>query len=44
MGTLREDLCFMVISHEILLGMRNLLDKSWSENQNTFYLQYLFFK
>jgi hypothetical protein len=39
-GTLHEDVCiFMIISCLILLRMRNVLDKSW-ENQNThFYVQ-----
>jgi hypothetical protein len=35
-GTLHEDLrTFVIISRLILLGMRNVLDKSCRENQNT---------
>jgi len=39
-GILHEDLfTFMVTSHPFLLRMRNVLDKSCRENQNTFYVQ-----
>ena len=42
-GTLHEDLCtFMIVSSWILLRMRNVSDKSSSENQNTLYVQQLF--
>ena len=38
-GTLLEDLCvFMIISRWILLGMRNVSDKSCRENQNTHFM------
>ena len=39
-GTLREDVCsFMKISRPNLLRMRNMLDKFYRENENTFYVQ-----
>jgi hypothetical protein len=38
-GTLHEDLCtFMIISRWILLRMRNVSDKSCTENQNTHFM------
>jgi hypothetical protein len=44
MGTLHDDLCtFMIISHWILLKMRNISDKSCRENQNTHLLFTNFF-
>ena len=34
-GTLHEDLCtFVIISHSVLLRMRNVSNKSYTENQN----------
>jgi hypothetical protein len=43
-GTLHEDLCiFMIISRAVLLRMRNISDKSCTENQNTFCVQESFF-
>ena len=30
---------FLIISHSVLLQMRNVSDKSCRENQNTFYVQ-----
>ena len=45
MCTLHENLFkFMIISHWILLRMRNVSDKSCRENQNTFYAQTIFSK
>jgi hypothetical protein len=42
--TLHEDPCtFMVIARWILLKMRKFSDKSCKENENTFYVQQLFF-
>jgi hypothetical protein len=36
-GTLHEDLCtFMLVSHGILLRIRNISDKNCGENQNIF--------
>ena len=35
---------FMTISRQILFRMRNLLDKGCTENQNTFYVQWLVFE
>jgi hypothetical protein len=46
-GTLREDLCpFMIVSRSVLLRMRNVLDKSCAENQNTHFKlnNFFFFK
>jgi hypothetical protein len=37
-GTLREDLCIFMISRSILFRMRNVLDKSCRENQNTHFI------
>jgi hypothetical protein len=38
-GTLHEDLCaFMIVSQLILVGMRNVSDKSCRENQNTYFM------
>jgi hypothetical protein len=38
-GTLHKDLCtFMIISRSILLRMRNVSDKSCTENQNTHFM------
>jgi len=34
---------FLTKSRSLLLRMRNVLDKSCKENQNTFYVQYNFF-
>ena len=44
-GTLYEDQCrFLIISLSVLLGMRNISDKSCRENQGThFYVKELFF-
>ena len=43
-GTLHEDrYTFFIISRSFLLRMKNVSDKSCRENQNTFYLQPLFF-
>ena len=41
MGTLCENLCtFVIISHWILVRIKNVSDKSCNENQNThFYVQ-----
>jgi hypothetical protein len=45
MGTLREDLCtYVKISQWIILNMRNVADKHCTENQNTYYVQYIFSK
>jgi len=45
MGTLHEDLCtYMIISQLIILNMRNVADKHCKENQNTYYVQYIFSK
>jgi len=39
MGTLHENLStFMIISHSVLLRVRNVLDKSCRENQNTHFM------
>jgi len=39
-GTLHEDLCtFTTISRSILLRMRNVLNKSCRENQNTHFIR-----
>jgi hypothetical protein len=36
MGTLHEDVCtFMIIPHSFLDRMKNVLDKSCRENENT---------
>jgi hypothetical protein len=38
-GTLHEDLgTFMIVSHSVLLRMRNVSDKSFRENQNTHFM------
>jgi len=37
-GTLREDVCKFMISHLILLRMRNLSDKTCREAQNTHFM------
>jgi hypothetical protein len=38
-GTLHDDLCtFMIISRWILVRMRNVSDKSCTENQNTHFM------
>jgi hypothetical protein len=43
-GTLHEDLCtFMLISRLIILGMKNVSDKSCTENQNTHFMFNSFF-
>ena len=43
-GNLHEDLCtFMILSHQILLRMRNVSGKSCRENQNTHFVQKVFF-
>jgi len=42
MGTLHEDQCtFFILSHLVLLRMRNVSDKSCTNgaNENTFYFQ-----
>jgi hypothetical protein len=45
MGTLREDLCtFLIISHSVLLRMRNVSDKSLRENRNTHFMFSNFFQ
>jgi hypothetical protein len=42
-GILHEDAStFMIIAPRILLRMRNFSDRNCTENQNTFYAQYLF--
>jgi hypothetical protein len=39
MGTIHEDVrTFMIVSHRILLRMRNVSDKSCRENQNTYFM------
>jgi len=39
-STLHEDQrTFMVISRQILLKLRSISDKPWTENQNIFYVQ-----
>jgi len=39
-GTLHEDQnTLLIISRSVLLTMRNMSDKSCTENQNTFYIQ-----
>ena len=44
LGTLHEDLCtFTITSHRILVRMRNVSDKSCSENQNTRFIFHNFF-
>jgi len=44
MGTLHEDqYTFLIISHSVLLGMKNLSDKSCRENQNTHFMVSPFF-
>jgi len=44
MGTLLEDLCmFVIIARSFCLSVRNVSDKCYSENKNTFYVNYLFF-
>jgi hypothetical protein len=41
---LREDQsAFMTVFHSIIIMTRNVLDNIWRENQNTFYVKYLFF-
>jgi hypothetical protein len=40
MDTLHGDLC--ALSHSILFRIRNVSDKSYRENQNTFYVQHVF--
>ena len=43
MGTLHEAICtFIIISHQILLRKRNNTDKSWRENQNTYFINDFF--
>ena len=45
MGTLYEvQYTFGIISRSVLLRIRNVLDKSCRENQNTFYIEYFFSK
>jgi hypothetical protein len=44
MGTLHEDLItLMILSHSVLLTMRNVSDKSCRENQNTHFMLNDFF-
>ena len=44
MGTLREDQCTFMISRSVLLRMRNVADKSCTQNQTTrFIFSYVFF-
>jgi len=44
MGTVHEDLCtFMIISHSVLLRMRNVSDKHLGESQNTHFVFNNFF-
>jgi len=39
MGTSHEDLCtFMIVSRQILLGMRSVSDKICGENQSTHFM------
>jgi hypothetical protein len=43
-GTLQQDTCaFTIISRSVLLGMRNVSDKSCKENQNTHFMCSNFF-
>jgi len=43
MGALHDDQnSFLFISHEILLRMRNVSDRSCREIRNTFYVQYIY--
>ena len=43
--TLREDQhTFLIIPRSILLRMKDVSDKSCRENQNTFYVQYFFYR
>jgi len=37
-GTLHDYLCKFIISHSILPRMRNVLDRSCKENQNTHFI------
>jgi len=44
MGTLREDQCTFMISRSVVLRMRNVADKSCTQNQTTpFIFNYVFF-
>jgi hypothetical protein len=44
MGTLQEDVCtFMIVSHSIRLGMRNVSDQSCRGSQNTQFMFKNFF-
>jgi len=44
MGTFCEDVCvFMVVSHQVLLSMRNVTDKICIVNQNTHFMCNNFF-
>jgi len=43
-GTLHEEqYTLLIISFSVLLRMKNMPDESCSEQQNTFYIQQLFF-
>jgi len=43
MGTLRVDqYAFLIISRSVVLRMRNVANKSCTENRNTFYVQQRF--
>jgi len=43
-GILQEDQCtYMIISHSLLLRMRNILPKNCRENQNTHFMFNNFF-
>jgi len=45
MGTLHEDqYTFIIISHLVILRMRNVLEKSCRENLNTHFISVTFFK
>ena len=44
MGTVRENhYTFLIISHSVLLGMRNVSDRSFEENQNIYFMFNNFF-
>jgi len=45
MGTLHDgQYTFLIISRSVILRMRNFPEKSFRENQNTFYFQLIFKK
>ena len=42
-GTLHEERnTFLIISLSVLLRMRNVTDKSFAENQNTYFISYIY--